>query len=947
MLLNFGIAFLSTQTHNKTHNRNFYALMIITTKKIVNKLSQVLTKITFPLITFSAIAFSIQAFSYQVSQAQIEQFKKLPPSQQQALAKSMGVDINAIKGQLSAKGDASEMHENTQHYPRGTEFDEQGNPIENKNENKDEDEEKFEQVKELEPFGYDVFANAPQTFAPTMDIAIPASYIVAPGDKISLQVFGKESNELELEVNREGQLVFPQYGPFTVAGLSFAEMKRLLTAKIKEKVIGVDVVIGMASLRSMRVFVLGDAHKPGSYHLSSLSSITHAIFAAGGISDIGSLRNIQLKRAGKLIKTLDLYDLLIHGDSNGDVLLQSGDVVFIAPVGKTVSIDGEVRRPAIYELVTEDDFANVLAMAGGLLPSAYAKSTIIERYNQNNLRSVVNLDFTNAKQLSSKAQAGDFVRVMKTADMFSQSVTLIGALTRPGKYQWQQGQRVVDLLPHVNSHLLENADLNYSLIIRDIDLARNIEVLQFQLAKAITNPESEDNLLLQANDKLLIFSRLSKLSGNNVSLDMLAYTQEELFNKEQQLAKDKFKTKQFWQKYGRSDKLAENEIDETTRLINQSIVQMSGGEVGEEVDIKELALFSRQRLLLPIIQKLKHQGGSGQPIQLVEIDGSVKFPGVYPLARNGRIDDLIAAAGGLDESAYLARAEVTRNLVHTKLVSKRSISVNLTAALQGQKSDNILLQSKDRLNIHQIPAWSENHVVELRGEFVFPGKYTIRRGEKLSDLIAKAGGFTRFSHQEGSVFTRIKLQQLEQQNLLKLSSDLRVEMASKSLSDSNYSQSYTEVQAMLNDLTKLQPVGRLVLNLPKVVKDNDYDILLENGDVLYVPTLKNSVNVIGQVQVISSHIYDKRLTAQDYLAQSGGSKKRADEDRTYIISANGRIKLIEGSNWFSSNGSGSMKPGDTVVVPLDSEYMNNLTLWTSATTIMYNTAVAIAAISGI
>ena len=352
-------------------------------------------------------------------------------------------------------------------------------------------------------------------------------------------------------------------------------------------------------------------------------------------------------------------------------------------------------------------------------------------------------------------------------------------------------------------------------------------------------------------------------------------------------------------------------------------------------------------MLLPIIKKLKRQGGSGQAIQLVEVDGSVKFPGVYPLAKNARVDDLILAAGGLDESAYLARAEITRNQVRNQLVNKLSLSVDLGEALQGSQEDNVLLHSRDRLHIHQIPAWSENHIVELRGEFVFPGKYTIRRGESLSELIAKAGGFTQFAHQEGSVFTRIKLQELEQQNLLKLTGDLRVEMASKSLSDEGYSQSYSEVQKMLGDLTKLQPLGRLVLDLPRVVKNNAYDVLLEDGDVLYVPTLKNSINVIGQVQVTSSHIYDASLTAEDYVTQSGGSKKRADEGRIYIISANGSIKMMTSSNWFASDADSKMKPGDTIVVPLDSEYMNNLTLWTSATTILYNTAVAVAAIRGI
>ena len=917
-------------------NRNTFALMRTFIQKIIFTLA------LFSLVFASTIT---ESFAAQVSQAQIDQFRKLPAAQQEALAKSMGIDINAIKSQLPGNSSTESLETNTVNYPRGTQFDDLGNPIPTE----PEEEEEFEQVAELKPFGYDIFANSPQTFAPTMDIAIPSNYIVGPGDKISIQIFGKETAELELEVNREGQVVFPQYGPFTVSGLSFSEMKNLLASKIKERVIGVDVVVGIAALRSMRVFVLGDAYRPGSYTLSSLSSVTHAIFAAGGISEIGSLRNIQVKRSGKLIKTLDLYDLLINGDSSGDVLLQSGDVVFISSVGKTVSIDGEVRRPAIYELVKGDDFSDVANMAGGLLPSAYAQSTIVERYNQNHLRSVINIDFTNTQQQALKVQTGDSIRVLKAAEMFSDSVTLIGAIARPGKYQWQQGQKITDLLPQVNSHLLTNADLYYSLVIREVDIARNIDVLQFSLAKAITSPESDENILLKPNDKVLVFSVVEKSHENTFELDQLAFTQEELSIKEQQLAKEKFKEKKFWLEYGDQEKLSEldQEKNNEADLINQSIEQMSGGEVEEVIEVKELELFSRQRLLLPINQKLKRQGASGQPIQLIEVDGSVKFPGVYPLPKNGNVNDLIAAAGGLDESAYLQRAEITRTQLNKQGVTKQSISVNLSAALSGDSSANVMLQSKDRLNIHKIPAWSENHVIELRGEFVFPGKYTIRRGEDLSSLIKKAGGFTRFAHQQGSVFTRLKLKELEQQNLLKLASDLRIEMASKSLSDKGVSQSYSEVQKMLQDLTKLQPVGRLVIDLPRVLKDNDYDVLLESGDVLYVPTMKNSVNVIGQVQVSSSHIYDANLRAQDYLAKSGGSKKRADEERIYIISANGSIKLMENGNWFSSQAGDDLKPGDTVVVPLDTEYMDNVSLWTSATTIMYNSAVAIAAISGI
>ena len=852
------------------------------------------------LLSLFLVLFLNTAFAAQVSQAQIEQFKRLPASQQQALAKSMGVDLNAIKGQLSTNQQSS-SNVATPVYARGTEF--EGSIRKQSLPSMVPEVGKSTKIKS---FGYDVFANAPSTFSPTSDIAIPENYILGVGDRISIQVFGKENIELELDINREGDVVFPSHGPFSVAGLSFSEMKTLLVAKIKEKIIGVDVVIGMASLRSMRVFVLGDAYKPGPYTLSSLSSITHALFAAGGISDIGSLRNIQLKRSGKLVTQLDLYDLLIHGDSTNDLLLQSGDVVFIPPVEKSVTIKGLVRRPAIYELIEGETFQDILRMSGGVLPSAYLKYTELTRYSDNSYRRGINLDLTDKLVLNKKVSSGDEINIKKTdyirtpkISLTTNAITLKGAITKPGKYQWFSGQKISDVLPEIETHVLLQADLQYSIIVRELNNAREIDVLQFSLAKALLDTNSKDNLLLQPKDKIIIFTHSSSVAEAK---------------KEQ--------------------------------LVNNSIEAIKSDNL-QTTEVNKLSSFSRQRLLLPVIDQLKRQAAAGQPLQLVEVDGQVKYPGIYPLVKDARVDSLIIAAGGFQESAYLARAELTRNQLEGISVKKISKHVELASVLKGNIDANILLQSKDRLNVHKIPSWSENLIVELKGEFVFPGRYTIRRGETLSDIITKAGGFTDFAHQESSVFTRVKLKELEKENLLKLSDDLRVEMASKSLSDSNFTQSNAEIQALLSDIIKVQPVGRLVLDLERVVQQNNYDVMLEGGDVLYVPSLKNSVNVIGQVQVPASHIFDESLSAEDYLAKSGGSKKRADEDRIYIISANGAIKMIAKSNWFAADASADMQPGDTLVVPLDSEYMNNLTLWTSATTIMYNTAVAIAAISGI
>ena len=295
-----------------------------------------------------------------------------------------------------------------------------------------------------------------------------------------------------------------------------------------------------------------------------MSSITHAIFAAGGVNEIGSLRKIQLKRAGRLISTLDLYDLLINGDSRGDVLLQSGDVVFIPPKGDTISIEGEVRRPAIYELRPNNNFKDVIHMSGGLLPSAYTKTARVERYNQNALKSTLTVDLSNASDLSKKLKAGDAIQVMKSAETFQKSITLIGAVNRPGKYQWQEGQRVSDILPSINSHLLESADVNYGLIVREVGYARNIDILQFDPAKAIAFPNLEYNLKLKPQDKMLIFSNVTKLSNNQITLESFAFTEEKLSEKEQTLAKEKFKEKQFWLKYGNTNKLQDIENGEAS-----------------------------------------------------------------------------------------------------------------------------------------------------------------------------------------------------------------------------------------------------------------------------------------------------------------------------------------------------------------------------------------------
>lgn len=929
-LVNDVVKLCATNIKNKVSSLEFRAkgkdLRISTLKSLAKTLLAAVIAVN-----------SIQLHAAQVSQAQIEQFKKLPRAQQEAMAKRFGIDLNSINNM------DSEMQEQplTEVQERDVFAEENDNELKLT-------EDGLNIEVDLKPFGYDVFANEPMTFEPNMAISIPENYIMGVGDEVTIQTFGKESENYQVVINREGKIVIPELGPFQVAGLTYSEFTSFIKAKIAERVIGVEAVVSLSKLRSIRVFVAGEAYKPGPYTLSSLSSMTHALFAAGGVNTSGSLRSLQLKRAGQVVGEFDLYDLLINGDSSNDLLLRAGDVLFIPAKGEEVSIEGSVRRPAIYELKNNESFAEVIDMAGGLLAEAYKVSVPVERFS-NNSRTVVSIDFNNLKALSSRVNNGDRIHVMKNSEVFSESVTLIGAVARPGKYQWREGYKISDLIHSVDAGLLPHADLNYGLVIREVDVAKRIEVHQFSIASALMDLNGEDNITLASRDRVIVFSNVDKITDEVLTIDKFAFSQESLLKKEKLLAKSKYEDREFWALYGDGEYIAREDGTDADieDVVNSSLDDLTDVSRDKDVNARELGMFSRQRLLVPIINRLRNQASGGDALKLVEVDGQVKFPGVYPLPVNGDVKQLVIAAGGVTESAYLARADITRSTLTNSKATKRSHTIDLAEALSNSNNEKFKLVSKDRIYVHQIPDWSENLIIELRGEFVFPGKYTIERGETLSDIIKKAGGLTEYAFAEGSVFTRKKLKELEIQNVRRIASDLRIEMASKSLTEDGLGVSYTEAQQLLSDLTKLDPLGRLVIELPRVLSQPDYDVTVEDGDVLYVPTKKDSINVIGQVQVTTSHIFDPSLDALEYIKRSGGMKKRADEDRIYIVKANGTVELVGNSSWFASRAEDTMQAGDTIVVPLDSGYMSNLTLWSTATQIIYNTAVAIAAISGI
>jgi polysaccharide export outer membrane protein len=837
----------------------------------------------------------------------------------------------------------------------------------------------------LKQFGYDLFAGTPTTFAPATDIPIPSDYIIGPGDNIQIQLFGKDNAEYDLVVSREGLLRFPDLGPISVAGLRFDELKKNLQDRIARQMIGVKADITMGALRSIRIFVLGDAVRPGSYTVSALSSMTNALFVSGGIKPIGSLRNIQLKRNGKIITNLDLYDLLLHGDTSHDKRLQPGDVIFIPPIGKTVGVAGEVHRPAIYELKKKQTVRDALAFAGGTLPTAYPKVSQLERITSNGERTLLDIDATNEKDLNKPLRDGDVIRVYSILEKMENIVLLSGYVQRPGGVQWHEGMRLLDVVPSIND-LLPKPDLEYVIIKREVQPDRHIEVITTRYSMALKDKSSDYNTLLKPRDEIIFFG-LDENRQTAISEIIDHLKKQERFDHPALVVgvygNVRYPGEYPYSKHMRVTDLLRAAYDIKprtdlnyavltkeqlggasiyTKVISlKNIIYRAGAVEDLELNPKDnLYIFgmedSRQELLKPVLDQLKTQATNSEPAQVVSINGLVKEPGNYPLVKNMVVADLVAAAGGLSESAYSMGAELSRfQVVDGQYREIKHYKISQSQLFDHHISKKLKLTPFDRLQIKRIPLWTEQQSIELRGEVKFPGVYTFHRGETLKDVVERAGGLTDQAFPEGAVFTREELRIREQQQIDQMAARLESDLAAVTLEQSQSQtqtankpdvQSVALANSLLKQLKQTKAMGRLVINLKGLLSSPDQGtgfqhIILKDGDKLIVPQKTQEVTIIGEVQKSTSHLYSPDLNRDDYINLSGGTTYKADKDRIYTVRANGAVVSEENTKWYQN--SEVVEPGDTIVVPLNAERLRPLTLWTNVTQIIYQLGISAAA----
>ncbi|GGW58780.1 SLBB domain-containing protein [Alishewanella tabrizica] len=907
------------------------------------------------LVSTAALMMAASAFAQQPTAAQIEQFQRLPKAQQEALAKQYGVDLSSITGGSSANRLQSNSVDKLQPAANSNDMllmqaladleDKRKTPL-------------SDEPAKLRRFGENLFDAQISTFAPVSNAPVPDNYRLGPDDTLLLQLYGKQSDNYELVVNREGSVNLPDLGPVNVVGLTFTEASSLIRNRISEANIGLQAAVTMGKLRTINVFVAGEAANPGMYAVSALTSVTQALFVSGGVSDIGSLRDIRVTRNGKVTARFDLYDLLLKGNNANDITLQHGDVVFVAPAGAVVAIEGEVRRPAYYELAQGETLGQLLTMAGGLQASAHVNAVSLQRSGPNG-RELVNLNLNETSAQNFALRSGDKLVVPLLSQRVRDQVTIVGAVSRPGSYAWKTGMQLHHLLGNVWSDLLNSTDTDYALVVRRINNRGDVEVMQFNLLDAVDTSQSVDfsPLTLQPQDIVLVFHEVNQAFEReklNSFIRKAVQTKLTHFTENALLSGDITATF-FKQIESSSALIASTQYRfEDNALTEPALIESFVANMLQQlyVNPEYLALskhFTRRELLYPLLQTLSKQSTDRRVIPIVSVSGDVKVPGEYPLPVNGNVAMLIEAAAGLNSSAYLPRAELSRFLaqqVERNGVEQQNINIDLGAILSGEQQD-VTLASRDRVNVFTTPDWSQVRLVNIRGEVRFPGAYQVLKGEKLSDVIKRAGGFTSDAYPYGAVFTREAIKNREAEQAAKLLEQLKSDVASRALTSQNTLQVATggSPLALLNELQTLEPVGRMVVDLEQIALGKaDYDIEVEHQDSLFIPRNQTSVTIMGEVQHPGSHRFRTGLNVNDYLALAGGARKRADDKRVFVIRADGSVMIPNQSRWFSAS-SDELKPGDTIIMPLDTEYKDGLSMWAQVTQIFYQTAVAIAALN--
>lgn len=661
-------------------------------------------------------------------------------------------------------------------------------------------------------FGRNIFNIDKLTFQPNLNMATPENYRLGPGDEVIVDVWGASQNTMRLEVSPDGYVNIANLGPVYLNNMTIKDARQLLKQELgkiyADSANNIQVTLG--NIRTIQVNVMGEVRAPGTYALSSLSTVFHALYASGGVSDIGSLRNVQVARGGKTIARLDVYEYIMKGLIQDDIRLQDGDVVIVPTYDELVKITGKVKRPMFYEMKNGESAATLLKYAGGFSSDAYKKSIRVLRKDgkEFSVKTVDDMHYSAFKLID-----GDVVTVDSILNRFNNRLEVKGAVYHPGVFE----------------------------------LSGSLNTVRQLVEKA-------DGLLGDA------------FTGRAV-----------LYRERENLTKEVLP------------------------------VDIEGILKGTSPDI---ALQKNDILYIPSIHDLQDMGK-------VTISGEVNKPGSYTYADHMSLEDLVITAGGLKESASLVRVDVSRRIRDPKGTTEpdmigQNFSFGLKDGFVVDGEAGFELQPYDQVFVRRSPSYTEQVNVTVDGEVLYRGEYTLStKSERLSSLIQRAGGVSRYAYVRGA-----KLRRVANEEELRRMEDV-VKMVRREIGETLATSLGLKVDSTFT-------VG-IDLEAALANPGGDADLVLREGDVLTVPEYNNTVKVNGAVMMPNTVSYAAGKSVKYYLSQAGGYSANAKKSQKFIIYMNGQVAEVKGS------GKKQIEPGCEIVVPNKTKKFNFANIVSNAT----------------
>lgn len=659
-------------------------------------------------------------------------------------------------------------------------------------------------------YGHKVFNSRALTFEPSDNLATPQNYRLGPGDEVIIDIWGTSEDHLRQTISPEGSIMISQVGPVYLNGMTIADANRHVKGIFAKKYAGVtdaetDVQVTLGQVRTIQVDIMGEVATPGTFRLSPFSSVFHALYRAGGINSIGSLRNIQVLRNGKKIAGVDIYDYLFDGKTAGNIRLQEGDVIIVPPYEQLVNIDGNVKRPMYYEIKPGETIQTVIDYAGGFTGGAYSGMVRLARQSatENELYNIDREEFA-----SYRLKDGDILTVGTILDRYANRVELKGAVYRPGMFAINKELSTV-------GQLIKKAD-------------------------GLTDDAYADRVLLYRE-------------GPELQLEVLSLDLKAILN-------------------------------------------------GTAPDVK----LKRNDLL--VISSIKEIQDRGQ----LSIQGHVARPGTYPFADNTTLEDLILQAGGLLDGASTARVDISRRIVNPSSTTpteqlSENYSISVVGGLAQGEGQNFIMKPYDVVIVRRSPGYVPQEMVNIGGEVLFAGNYALeKRNERLSSIISRAGGLIEGAYTKGAYLTR----KLTDEEYKMRQETLRLAMSNQDGHGDSIS------------LSKIQVSDRysVGIDLEKAIAypGSTYDVIVQPGDVLFIPEQQSTVKIAGDVMFPNTVVFVPGKKLSYYIDQAGGYGQRAKKGKAFIVYMNGSVAKAKRNT--------PIEPGCQIIIPSKPEKMG--TDWT-------------------